>query len=271
MYQTLISVIIPAYNNANTIADAVRSIQLQTYKNLEIIVVDDGSTDGTGDIVRTLAHKDSRISYYRMTTPDPYRVNRLGVNINAGYASRNFGVEKAAGTIITFQDADDISYANRIDVQYCLLEQYGAIHAVVGNRTFRDGDEKLAGTTLSIEEKTFSVLDFDAIAAIVRENPPVPRWLRDPASYRAVNTIPIRMLKRLGRALLWRDVAPYPGSGNAAMVRREVFEQVQFRPLWERTRPSRKGRGADMDFNYAVAETFGKSIVVQAPLYVWRR
>jgi hypothetical protein len=54
------------------------------------------------------------------------------------------------------------------------------------------------------------------------------------------------------------------------MVRKEVFDQIKFRPLWERTRPSKKGRGTDMDFNYAVAEKFGKSIAINLPLYLWR-
>ena len=265
----LISVIIPAYNDASTLEMAVDSICAQTYTNLEIIIIDDKSTDDTRNVAQAYASKDKRVKYFQVQENDPYRVNRIGVNINAGYSARNLGVEKARGDIITFQDADDVSYANRIEVQFDLLEKYNAMHAVVDYGHLEGSGEQYIGKTLPVNLDTVEVLGFKDITKLVKENKPIPQWLRDPSSYRPVNTLPVRLLKRLGRKLFWRDIAPYPCSGNTAMVRREVFNEIRFRPLWERTRPSRKGRGADMDFNYAVAERFGKSVAIKASLYLW--
>lgn len=93
--QPLISVIIPAYNIENYIERCVKTVCEQTYENLEIIVIDDGSTDQTGKIIDRLAEKDSRIlSIHKENT---------GVS-----AARNTGLDRATGDYIGFVDGDDI-------------------------------------------------------------------------------------------------------------------------------------------------------------------
>jgi len=66
----LISVVIPAYNRAATITDCLRSVQAQTYQNWEAFVVDDGSRDGTPEVIERLAGEDSRIG--RVSDRDEY-------------------------------------------------------------------------------------------------------------------------------------------------------------------------------------------------------
>lgn len=90
----LISVIIPAYNVDKYLSRCLDSICCQTYKNLEIIVIDDGSTDGTAGICNEYAEKDSRIKVIHKT--------------NAGVAAaRNDALDLASGDMIAFSDADD--------------------------------------------------------------------------------------------------------------------------------------------------------------------
>ena len=92
--QIKISVIVPIYNTRNTLSKCVDSICRQTYENLEIILVDDGSTDGTQALCDTLADTDGRIGVYHKT--------------NGGASSaRNFGLQKAVGDYIGFVDSDD--------------------------------------------------------------------------------------------------------------------------------------------------------------------
>jgi len=101
----LISVIMPAYNAAETIEKSIQSILNQTYSNIEVIIANDGSTDDTVDIVKNLQKVDSRI--------------RLMENqINRGcYYVRNDALRIAKGTIIAIQDADDISLPDRLEKQ----------------------------------------------------------------------------------------------------------------------------------------------------------
>jgi glycosyltransferase involved in cell wall biosynthesis len=88
----LVSVVIPAFNGERFIAEAVSSIRNQTLKAFEIIVVDDGSTDGTG---RAVARLGNDIRYHAQTNRGPA-------------AARNRGVRAAAGTLIAFLDQDDL-------------------------------------------------------------------------------------------------------------------------------------------------------------------
>ena len=114
MNNPLISVIIPTYNEAPTLGVAIQSMIDQTYKNLEIIIVDDGSTDNTKEVVQEYIQKDPRVCYLTCPYNDPNRVDWRGVNISVGYLARNYAMEQARGEWITFQDADDASLLNRI-------------------------------------------------------------------------------------------------------------------------------------------------------------
>ena len=92
----LISVIIPTIDEAGTIAIAIQSIVDQTYKNLEIIVIDDGSTDNTEEIVREFENRDARVKYVKCPYDDPYRKDIRGTNIGVGWLARQSRVIAAS-------------------------------------------------------------------------------------------------------------------------------------------------------------------------------
>jgi len=98
-----VSVIIPTYNRGNLIINSIKSVLNQTFRNLEVIVVDDGSTDNTEDEVNKIT--DKRIKYIKLSS------NRGGSN------ARNVGIKNATGQFISFQDSDDIFYPNKIEKQ----------------------------------------------------------------------------------------------------------------------------------------------------------
>lgn len=89
-----ISIIIPAYNEEKNIARCLNSVLAQTFESFEVICVDDGSTDGTVEIIKSFAEKDDRIILLK--NPDK------GVS-----SARNFGIENARGNYIGFVDSDD--------------------------------------------------------------------------------------------------------------------------------------------------------------------
>ena len=97
----LISIVVPLYNVENYLKECIDSILTQSYHNLEIILVDDGSTDNSGKICDNYAKKDSRIKVIHKE--------------NGGASdARNYGIKEAKGKYIQFTDSDDFYDKNSI-------------------------------------------------------------------------------------------------------------------------------------------------------------
>ncbi len=108
----LISVIIPTYNSAKYITDTIRSVQAQEWQELEIIIMDDGSSDNMLSVVRALAAEDYRIKGYQQENEKPAK-------------ARNNGVRKAQGTSTALLDSDDIWLPGKLKLQYELTLNAG--------------------------------------------------------------------------------------------------------------------------------------------------
>lgn len=109
----LISVIVPIYNVADRVSFCINSILKQTYNNLEILLVDDGSTDGSGLIIDKYASNDQRIKVFHRK--------------NAGVSNaRNFGLTKSNGNFISFIDADDSIECNYFEVLIAYQKKYNS-------------------------------------------------------------------------------------------------------------------------------------------------
>ena len=111
----LVTVIIPVYNGQYTIEKAIRSILLQTYCELEVIVVNDASTDETTKVVKRLMNNDDRLRLIEFS-------DNRGV-----YAARNEAINNSSGVVIANQDADDISLINRIEKQLIPIYEKGML------------------------------------------------------------------------------------------------------------------------------------------------
>lgn len=99
----LVSIVTPTFNSANYILATIESVQKQTYTNWEMILVDDGSSDETEDIILKIQENENRIQFYKLDQ-------------NSGPAiARNKGIEKAKGEYLTFIDADDIWFPTFIE------------------------------------------------------------------------------------------------------------------------------------------------------------
>ena len=106
MNNPLVSVIIPVYNSEKYIRETIESVQKQSYSNLEIIVIDDGSKDNSSKIINEI--KDTRISYQ-------YQPNK-GVS-----AARNHGIKVSTGDFLAFLDSDDLWKTNKLELEMKLL------------------------------------------------------------------------------------------------------------------------------------------------------
>lgn len=105
----LVSVIMPSYNRENTIAESIKSVLAQTYSDFELIIVDDGSSDGTVKVINSF--KDKRIKLIALK-------ENLGAN-----KARNIGIEHASGEYIAFLDSDDCWRRNKLEIQLRYMKE----------------------------------------------------------------------------------------------------------------------------------------------------
>lgn len=106
-----VSVVIPTYNRAHCIERSINSVLNQTYKDFELIIVDDGSLDNTESLVSSIIEKDSRVRYERKE--------------NGGAAdARNYGIEASKHEYIAFQDSDDVWLPKKLEKQVKYLEEH---------------------------------------------------------------------------------------------------------------------------------------------------
>ena len=126
MNSIIVSIIMPSYNAAETIVDSIKSVQQQDYRDWELLVTDDGSSDDTVELVRKLASLDPRINI---------QVN--SVNSGAGF-SRNQSIKRSIGKYIAFLDADDLWLPNKLSTQVTYMEQTGAVFSYTAYQKFSD-------------------------------------------------------------------------------------------------------------------------------------
>lgn len=104
-YNPLVSVVMPLYNKRRYVKRAIDSVQKQTFGDWELIIIDDGSTDGSAD---EIPRNDHRIRDFFQENAGPG-------------AARNYGIKKALGELVTFLDADDYYYPEKLEQEMILL------------------------------------------------------------------------------------------------------------------------------------------------------
>lgn len=109
-----VSIIMATFNRAHLIAESLESISHQTFKNWECLIIDDGSTDETRDLVKSFSDLDSRFKYFPR---EDYHLKGLP-------GSRNAGLEKSKGDFVVFFDDDDIVHPKNLEI--CVTELKGA-------------------------------------------------------------------------------------------------------------------------------------------------
>src|SRR5215831_9468158 len=140
----IVSVVIPTYNNARFLPEALDSLLGQTYRDFELIVVDDGSTDDTLEVLKPYRHL---IRYVRKE--------------NGGPASaRNLGIRHASGELIAFQDADDIWLPDKLQLQVDYLREHPEVGLVFSGSIFF-GTETRNSDCLKQRFKVTSGMMFD--------------------------------------------------------------------------------------------------------------
>lgn len=159
-YNPLISVLFPTYNVGEYLEEAIKSILNQTYQNLEIIIVDDCSTDNTLEIIKYFAKIDNRIQYYR---------NKKNRQITY---CLNKSLKYVTGDYIARMDGDDIALPDRFEKQLEFLEKRGDIGLVGTHELNIDSDGNIVGRNKKITNEEL-LQNSQLLASPV----PHPTWL----------------------------------------------------------------------------------------------
>ena len=136
----LVSVLLSTYNSEETLGKSINSLLNQTYKNLEILISDDGSTDSTKEICKKFQLKDERILLFS---------NKKNIGLTK---SLNNLDQKASGSLIARHDADDISLPGRIEEQIQFMKKKG-LDAVTTRSLVKQNNKKRPGISFYIPDK----------------------------------------------------------------------------------------------------------------------
>jgi len=158
MTKALVSVIIPAYNCAGVLSETIESVLEQTYGNIEIVVVDDGSTDGTG-IVAERYLDSGKVRCFRQENGGPG-------------AARNLGIKVARGEFIAFVDADDSLRVDSIEKRMALVAEAGDLELVYSNYIIRHSDSSVTARFDGTYAEKYGSLCREYVHGVVFEGSP---------------------------------------------------------------------------------------------------
>ena len=131
----MVSIIIPTFNRASLIAQTLDSIKGQTHTNWECLIIDDGSSDNTREVVQHFISEDARFQYHLRPGDRPKGAN----------ACRNYGLELSSGTFINWFDSDDLMHPEKLAIQLEGLESLGMPFSVCQSEVFEGHPGNIIG------------------------------------------------------------------------------------------------------------------------------
>ncbi|RXP52577.1 glycosyltransferase family 2 protein [Lutibacter sp. HS1-25] len=167
MNTPLVSIIIPTYNRAHLIGETLDSIIAQTYTNWECIVVDDGSTDNTEQLLNDYCKKDTRFQYHHRPKERPKGAN----------ACRNYGFELSKGEYINWFDSDDLMHCDKLLIQIDALESSNFNFSVCQSVFFKDDIHNIEG--LRSENIISETIFYDYMTQKIAWLTQAPMWKRN--------------------------------------------------------------------------------------------
>lgn len=158
------SVIIPTYNRSNLLVNTVNSVLSQTYPHFEVIIVDDGSTDDTGQVVQKTYPNDPNVRYF------------FKQNEERG-AARNFGLKHAKGNYALFFDSDDFMHNNHLEALNKNINKLGKVNLIATKHDWEHNKKRKPSTIQKVFEGWYGkelFLDGNGLACnfcVKRDNP----------------------------------------------------------------------------------------------------
>ena len=191
----------PTYDREQMLPKSISSVLMQDYKNLELLVIDDGSTDNTQNVIKQLQADDDRIRYIKLTE-----------NHGIGFA-RDTGIRNATGKYIGFADSDDLWLTGKLYPQVKILEEYTEIDFLFADFLNIDLIRGITATGFSLAREGMQNL----VSRSLEEN----LWLVESGFERALL---IKNFIQLGTVLFQSKLIDNIGSFNTALSGPEDFE-----------------------------------------------
>lgn len=231
--ERLVTVVMPVYNAEKFLAKAIESVLCQTYRNVELLVIDDCSTDGSLHIAQSYEAKDRRVCVLQ---------NEKNINVAK---TRNYGIQKAQGDFIALLDSDDVWEPQKLELQMELLERENAGIAYCSYDFIDESGKSILKPFLVPKETNFNKMlygnDIGCSTVLIRADM-FKKHLFHPDCYHEDYALWMEMLKDNVKAVGLTEVYVHyrkvTGSRsdnkiNAAKERWNIFRKELKLPLWK--------------------------------------